>query len=89
MKLNHSTHGSTNKPVLTGKPEKETNHCLCQTLFSAIAVLASIVTKTGFLTRHFRQDFSQLNSSRESNDIECARFSDQCPITTELGKGIP
>lgn len=39
------------------------------------------------LTRHLRQGFTQLHSFREG-EIECARFPDQCPTTTEMGKGI-
>ncbi len=39
------------------------------------------------LTRNLHQEFTQVQSVQEGQ-IDCARFPDQCPTTTEMGKGI-
>jgi AAA family ATP:ADP antiporter len=39
------------------------------------------------LTRNLHLEFTQVQSVREGA-VDCARFPDQCPTTTELGKGI-
>lgn len=39
------------------------------------------------LTRNLRQEFTQVQSMQKG-EVDCVRFPDQCPTTTEMGKGI-
>jgi hypothetical protein len=49
----------------------------------AIVIVWLLITQK--LRVQVKQDASK---TRLSTDIECERFPDQCPCTTELGKGI-
>jgi hypothetical protein len=60
---------------------------LNQRLYNLLSRIGALLSR-GSLKRHLPQESAQAVGG-ESEDKECARFPDQCPITTELGKRIP
>ena len=60
------------------------------TSWMAWLTLATVIVWL-FITRRLRSQAQQDQTRRVAKlapDLECARFPDQCPCTTELGKGI-
>ena len=60
------------------------------TRWMAWVTLAAVVVWLG-ITQKLRQQTLQKKTSIAGTlevDIECERFPDQCPCTTELGKGV-
>lgn len=56
-------------------------------IWMAWVILLAVVVWL-FLIRRLHQEMKCLDSFRKE-EMDCVRFPDQCPTTTELGKGIP